>query len=167
MQTYPLQDQIDSWQFLLVLRAMFSLLPAAALTVFCQVVLAYNYSTVSEHCDDIYSFTGDAGLEAPTKVTNVTLMPASGSTPAYCAVTMYVDVFTGVEMYLPAAGKDWKGVYSAHGCGGSCGVMGLDYVYGYGAGPYGFDLLQRGYVASMTDMGHQNSNYPVRISASS
>jgi len=90
---------------------------------------------------------------------------ASGTTPAYCAVTMYVDVYTGVEMYLPAEGKDWKGVYSAHGCGGSCGVLGQDYVYGYGTGPYGAQLLERGYVASMTDMGHQNSDYAVGASS--
>jgi hypothetical protein len=139
----------------------FLLVEAAAILAVGQIVSAYNYSTVTEHCDDIYNFTGDAGLEAPTKVTNVTLIPASGTTPAYCAVTMYVQEYTGVELWLPAEGQDWKGVYSANGCGGSCGVLGLDYVYGYGTEPYGIDLLQRGYVTSMTDMGHQNSNYPV------
>jgi hypothetical protein len=78
---------------------------------------------------------------------------------------MYVDTYTGVEMYLPAEGKDWKGVYSAHGCGGSGGVLGLDYVYGYGTGPYGAQLLERGYVASMTNMGHSNSDYAVSASS--
>jgi hypothetical protein len=122
---------------------------------------AYNYSTVSEHCDDIWNFTCDAGLEARTQVPNATYTAASGTSPAYCAVTMYVDVYIRVEMYLLAEGKDWKGVYSAHGCGGPCRV--LDYVYGYGTGPYGAQLLGRGYLASMTDMGHQNSDYAVSV----
>jgi hypothetical protein len=78
---------------------------------------------------------------------------------------MYVDTYTGIEMYLPAQGKDWKGVFLAHGCGVSCGVLGLDYVYGYGAGPYSTQLLERGYVASMIDMGHQNSDYAVSASS--
>jgi hypothetical protein len=91
------------------------------LLAFGHSASAYNYSTVSEHCDDIWNFTGDAGLEARTEVTNVTYLAASGTTPAYCAVIMYVYVYTGIEMYLPAEGKDWKGVYSAHGCGGHAG----------------------------------------------
>ena len=139
-----------------------SLLSIAALVLaLCQSVSAYNYSTVTEHCDDIWSFTGDAGLEAITKVTNVTYIAPSGTTPAYCSVIMYVNGYTGIEIYLPAEGQDWKGVYSAHGCGGSCGILGLDYVYGYGSGPYGAQLLERGYVTSMTDMGHNNADYPV------
>jgi hypothetical protein len=95
-----------------------------------DIARAYNYSTVSEHCNDIWSFTGDAGLEAPTAVTNVTLVPANGTTPAYCSVAMTVDAYTGVVMYLLAEGKDWKGVFSSHGCGGSCGALVLDYAYG-------------------------------------
>jgi hypothetical protein len=124
-------------------------------------VLAYTYSTVSEHCSDLWSFSGDAGLEASTKVTNVTLIAASGTTPAFCSVTMYVEKYTGIVIYLPAEGKNWKGIFSSHGCGGSCGALGLEYVYGYGTKPYGFDLLERGYVTSMTDMGHKNSDYAV------
>jgi hypothetical protein len=88
----------------------------ALLVALGESASAYNYSTVSEHCDDIWNFTGDAGLEAPTKVTNVTYIAASGTTPAYCAVTMYVDTYTGVEMYLPAEGKIGGGS-SVHGCG--------------------------------------------------
>lgn len=121
----------------------------------------WNYSSVTEHCSDIYNFTGDAGFEAPTKVSSVTLIPASGTTPAYCEVTMYIESYTGALLYIPANGADWKGVYSANGCGGSCGIMGLDYVYGYGSGPFGADLLRRGYVASGTDMGHKNLDYAV------
>lgn len=130
----------------------------AGLLTACQAVQAYNVSSVSAHCDDIYSFTGDAGLEVSIQVTNVTYYAANGTVPAYCAVIMYAQNNTGIEMYLPAEGKDWKGVFSSHGCGGSCGALGLDYVYGYGRSPlgYGKDLLVRGYVASMTDMGHQN-----------
>lgn len=138
-------------------------LPFTAAILALPSVLAYTYSTVTEHCNDLYNFTGDAGLEAPTRVTNVTYVAASGATPAFCAVTMYMESFTGALVYLPAEGKDWKGTYSAHGCGGSCGVLGLEYVYGYGTGPYAFDLLQRGYVASMTDMGHSNSDYAVSL----
>lgn len=123
-------------------------------------VRAYNYSEVTEHCDDLWDFTGDAGLEAPTVVTNVTYIPGAqadeGYTPAYCSVTAYVQEHTGILLYFPAEGKDWKGIFASHGCGGSCGIMGLDYVYGYGSGPYGADLLRRGYIASMTDMGHTN-----------
>jgi hypothetical protein len=76
-----------------------------------DIARAYNYSTVSEHCNDIWSFTSDAGLEAPTAVTNVTLVPANGTTPAYCSVAMTVDAYTGVVMYLPAEGKDWKAYF--------------------------------------------------------
>jgi len=41
----------------------------ALLLAFSHSASAYNYSTGSDHCDDIWDFTGDAGLEAPTKVT--------------------------------------------------------------------------------------------------
>jgi hypothetical protein len=122
------------------------------------VAATWTYSSVEEHCSDIYSFTGDAGLEAQTVVTDVTLVPANGTTgtPAYCSVTAFVNEFTGILLWLPAKGADWRGIYSGHGCGGSCGATGLNYVYGYGSGPYGEDLLRRGYIASGTDMGHQN-----------
>lgn len=139
---------------------LLTLLPFLALV---PSSFAYNYSSVAEHCDDIWNFTGDAGLEAPTTVTNVTYVAASGTTPAYCQVTATVETYTGIELYIPAEGSDWKGIYSASGCGGSCGAMGLDYVYGYGSGPFGAQLLERGYVASMTDMGHKNSDYAVSL----
>lgn len=80
---------------------------------------------------------------------------------------MYVESYTGVEMYIPAERKDWNSIYSAHGCGGSCGALGLDYAHGYGTGPFGYDLLRSGYVASMTDMRHKNGDYAVKIPSKS
>jgi hypothetical protein len=148
----------SSSQFLAMLSHSFV---AVLLLALSHVTSAYNYSAVTRHCDDIWDFTGDAGLEATSTVTNVTYIAASGTTPAYCEVSMTVETYTGVLMYIPAEGKDWKGVFSSSGCGGSCGSVGLDYRYGYGDGPFGAQLLERGYVVSMTDMGHKNSDYAV------
>lgn len=122
------------------------------------VVDAYDYSTVTEHCASLWNYTLDPGYEAPMTVTNVTLIPAHNSIPAYCRVTGMVAQYTGVLILLPAYGEDWKGIYSAEGCGGSCGSYAyLDSPSGLSRGPIGESVIQQGYVSSATDMGHQNA----------
>jgi hypothetical protein len=120
---------------------------------------SWNYSTVTEHCQDLWNYTIDPGFECQTTVTNVTLIPAHNGVPSFCRVSAMVNQFTGVLLFLPAAGKDWKGTYSAEGCGGACGTTayGLEIVQGFGTGLTGEQVVQRGYVASTTDMGHQNA----------
>jgi hypothetical protein len=54
--------------------------------LFTAIVKAFNYSTVAEHCASLYNYTLDPGFEAPTVVTNVTLIPAHSGIPAYCRV---------------------------------------------------------------------------------
>jgi hypothetical protein len=46
----------------------------------------FNYSSVDEHCSDVWKFTGTE--EAPTVVTNVTYVAANTTdgTPAFCDV---------------------------------------------------------------------------------
>ncbi|KAF7556390.1 hypothetical protein G7Z17_g1431 [Cylindrodendrum hubeiense] len=116
------------------------------------------YHHVAEHCTDLYDFTGDAGLEAPTVVTNVTYIPADDDLdiPGYCEVYGYIDGYTKFGLALPAEGADWSGTFQSQGCGGSCGVLGLYYVYGYGSLGWAYDILKRGWIASSNDMGHQN-----------
>ena len=76
-----------------------SLLSASTLLLSAvSAVQAYDISTVTEHCGDIWNFTGDAGLETIVEVTNVTYVAANGSVPAYCSVTMYANEYTGIEM---------------------------------------------------------------------
>ncbi len=91
--------------------------------LFASVAAAeWKYSTVSEHCDIFYNYTIDPGLECRVKVTNVTLIPAHNDVPAYCRVTATAEQYTGLLLFFPADGKDWKGIYSAEGCGGACGT---------------------------------------------
>ncbi|KAJ5901919.1 feruloyl esterase [Penicillium taxi] len=135
----------------------FAVFPLAAVYAACTD-LDFDYSDVTEHCGDLFNFTGDAGLEAPTVVTNVTYIPADNETdvPAYCEVYGYIDGYTKFALALPAEGKDWSGNFQSQGCGGSCGILGLYYVYGYGSLGWAYDILKRGWIASSNDMGHEN-----------
>lgn len=80
------------------MRASFASSLFALLAIAARSASAFNYSTITEHCADIYHFTGDAGLEASTEVTDVTYIGASGATPAYCSVVMTIEKYTGVLM---------------------------------------------------------------------
>ncbi|KAK6063559.1 feruloyl esterase b [Seiridium cupressi] len=125
---------------------------------------AYNVSSTSEHCSDLFDFTGDAGLEAPTKVSNATYVPANTTSgiPAYCSILAHVETSGGDTRYLaylPADGSDWVGTFVAHGCGGSCGSLGLDYAYGYGSfgNGYGRDAVAMGFMIIQNDLGHDST----------
>ncbi|KFA82018.1 hypothetical protein S40288_09863 [Stachybotrys chartarum IBT 40288] len=124
---------------------------------------AYTGSNVPADCDILYQFTGDNGLEAPTKVIKVTSVAANATTgvPAHCYVEAQIDSLGGTTntvTYLPARGEDWVGTFVSSGCGGSCGATGLDYIYGYGSPlGYGKDALKKGFVINNNDMGHNNT----------
>lgn len=144
--------------------SLLTLLASSSLVAAVASASQFNVSTVNAHCEDIYAFTGDAGLEAPTKVVNVTLVPANTASgvPAYCSVLAKVASIGGSTTflaYLPASGGDWSGTFVQHGCGGSCGAVGLDYIYGYGYPSTGFgrDAVKKGYMISVNDMGHDNA----------
>lgn len=79
---------------------------------------SYNYSTTTEHCQDLWSYPGTE--EAPIIVSNVTYYAANSSdgTPAFCELTGQVAVYNGVVVRLPAEGKDWAGIIHQQGCGG-------------------------------------------------
>ncbi|GJC88662.1 putative esterase Atu5261 [Colletotrichum liriopes] len=147
------------------LRSLLVLGLGLSITSPAVAVPAFNYSSIAGHCNDLYDFTGDGGFEAPTKVVAVQAVPANSTTgvPAYCSVTAKIDSLDGITtavLYLPSEGEDWNGIVSGHGCGGSCGATGLDYVYGYGVSPvlgYGKEFLSQGYVIYNNDMGHNNT----------
>lgn len=77
------------------------------LALACSVSATWNYSSVGEHCTDIWDFTGDGkNNEAPTKVTTAQYVAANGTVPAYCEVTGVIDLDTTFEMRIPARGEE-------------------------------------------------------------
>jgi hypothetical protein len=98
-----------------VLLLVYGLIPLATSSPLKLSTRNFNYANVTEHCDDLWSFTGND--EAPMAVTNVTLYPANATdgTPAFCHVDGQVATYNGVSIRLPASGAIWAGFSSCRG----------------------------------------------------
>lgn len=82
-------------------------LASACLAISSTALASWNYSTVDEHCTDIWDFNGDGpGGEAPTRITTAQYVAPNGTTPAYCEVSGIIDLDTGFEMRIPALGRE-------------------------------------------------------------
>lgn len=90
--------------------------------------------------------------DAPTRLYNAKVVPANGTTPAYCHVTGYVAPQVGFDLKLPMAG--WNERILGLGCGGLCGNTELF----FDVLPRWRAPLERGYVTFGTDMGHRGAD---------
>ncbi|EPE06917.1 tannase precursor [Ophiostoma piceae UAMH 11346] len=126
----------------------------AVLGLAASALAQYTFSSVSEHCLDLFDFVGDSQKEAPTNVHYVSYIAANGTVPALCKVNGVIDQNIGFEIKLPADGSAWAGVWSQMGCEGTCGEI-IDSI-AIGAIPWDVDQLQRGWTSAVNDMGHTN-----------
>ena len=81
--------------------------------------------------------------EAPASVISSKLVAATGGMPEYCDVSGIVQPQIGFELRLPT--HDWNGRYFQVGCGGNCGLIGIDTCG---------DVLARDYAVAADNMGH-------------
>ncbi|MEO9198759.1 MAG: tannase/feruloyl esterase family alpha/beta hydrolase [Antricoccus sp.] len=95
-------------------------------------------------CQQLMTSTGND--EAPAKVTEAKVVPATGSVPAYCDVQAVVGSTIGYEVRLPVR-SGWNSKMLFIGCGGACGFLPLSAASDV--------YLADGYVTATTDMGHQ------------
>jgi hypothetical protein len=92
-----------------------------------------------------------SGLQdAPTQITEASLVNASVPIPEYCKVTGYVAPQVGIEVGFPTS---WNGKLIEMGCGGHCGLLEQWF-----SGPLGCAAaLRKGYVCLISDMGHKGT----------
>ncbi|MET0534545.1 MAG: tannase/feruloyl esterase family alpha/beta hydrolase [Steroidobacter sp.] len=79
----------------------------------------------------------------PTSLVSAKLIPASNGTEEYCAVNGYIQPQIQFEVRLPS--KRWNGRYFQVGCGGFCGVIGINNCA---------DALAADFVVAAHNMGH-------------
>jgi feruloyl esterase len=82
-------------------------------------------------------------LAVPAMLISSKRIPAAGKLPEYCQVTGVIQPQIQFEMRLPT--KSWNGRYYQVGCGGFCGVIGID-----GCDP----ALAADFVVAAQNMGH-------------
>lgn len=102
----------------------------------------------------------DLNPRLPPVPSGALLVPASGSTPAYCLVT-------GSVMTNPSTGKtanfglalplNWNNKFMFSGCGGLCGVVFQTTPDDARGGGYPPDALAKGYAIAATDDGHASA----------
>lgn len=81
--------------------------------------------------------------EAPLSILSARLVAAGAGSGEYCAVNGYIQPQIQFEVRLPA--KNWNGRYFQVGCGGFCGVIGIDNCA---------DALAADFVVAAHNMGH-------------
>lgn len=80
---------------------------------------------------------------APTAIIAAKAVAASGTTPAYCDVTGYVEPQVQFELKLPTT--TWNGRYYQTGCGGFCGNVPISSCA---------DALNQNFAVAAEDQGH-------------
>src|SRR3984893_6890781 len=96
---------------------------------------------------------GLATLSIPnTTITSATMVPATGSTPAYCNVFVTVAPQTDIQVQLPT---NWKGRYLHLGGAGFDGTIPTT-----APASYNVNLLADGYAIGASNGGHRAAQYP-------
>jgi hypothetical protein len=96
---------------------------------------------------------GLTALSIPnTTITSATMVPAAGSTPAYCNVLATVAPQTDIQLQLPA---NWKQRYLHLGGGGFDGRIATN-----APASYNVNLLAEGYAVGASNGGHRGAQYP-------
>jgi Tannase and feruloyl esterase len=97
--------------------------------------------------------TGLASLSIPnTTITGLTMVPASGSTPAFCNVTATVAPQTDIRVQLPT---NWKGRYLHLGGAGFDGRIPTT-----APASNNVNLLAEGYAIGASNGGHRAAQFP-------
>jgi feruloyl esterase len=87
-----------------------------------------------------------------TTITGLTMVPATGSTPAYCNVLATVAPQTDIQLQLPT---NWKGRYLHLGGGGFDGRIPTN-----APASNNVNLLAEGYAIGASNGGHRAAQYP-------
>ena len=87
-----------------------------------------------------------------TTITSATMVPATGSTPAYCNVLATVAPQTDIQVQLPA---NWENRYLHLGGGGFDGRIPTS-----APASYNVNLLAEGYAIGASNGGHRAAQYP-------
>jgi len=96
---------------------------------------------------------GLASLSIPnTTITSATMVPATGSTPAYCNVFATVAPQTDIQVQLPT---NWKSRYLHLGGAGFDGTIPTT-----APASYNVNLLAEGYAIGASNGGHRAAQYP-------
>jgi Tannase and feruloyl esterase len=96
---------------------------------------------------------GLASLSIPnTTITSAAMVPANGSTPAYCNVLATVAPQTDIQVQLPTK---WKSRYLHLGGGGFDGTIARN-----APASYNVNLLAEGYAIGASNGGHRAAQYP-------
>ena len=121
--------------------------PASAGWVLAVAVLGLGKAFATTPC------AGLVTLSIPnTAITSAAIVPATGSTPAYCNVLATVAPQTDIQVQLPAI---WKGRYLHLGGGGFDGVIPTT-----APASYAVNLLAQGYAVGASNGGHRAAQYP-------
>lgn len=123
-----------------------NLLPSMVFLAFFLLGSTAPVEAAPASCDALDRADFSTITDAPTQITQVTLVPEEGGLPAYCRVKGYVGRSVGMEMALPLS--SWNGKFLQVGCGGFCGEIHLQ-----SCNP----ALRRGYACLATDMGHKST----------
>lgn len=126
-----------------VIQFLFSALFAVAFFV----SPAQGQVSPAERCQSLEGgrFTSLPG--APTYIVKATYRPAAAGKRAACLVEGYVNPTVNFAVLMPAEG--WNGRYLVRGCGGSCGIVAIDFMCSR--------HLQDGFACLHTDMGHRST----------
>src|SRR5580704_10728955 len=126
-----------------VVLAMMAL---AAISGLAEAAPSATESVEVKQCEALASTDFSRIQDAPTQITEAILIKRKDDLPAHCQVKGYVTPQVGFEIRLPV--DNWNGKFMETGCGGSCGVITIDWLC---PGP-----LQKGYACITTDMGHED-----------
>ena len=97
--------------------------------------------------------TGLGSLSIPnTTITGVTMVPAAGSTPAFCNVFATVAPQTDIQVQLPT---NWKGRYLHLGGAGFDGMIPTT-----APASHNVNLLGEGYAIGASNGGHRAAQFP-------
>lgn len=94
-------------------------------------------------CERLVDEDFTKAADAPFSVLSAKLVAASGDSAEYCAVSGYIQPQIQFEVRLPS--KSWNGRYFQTGCGGFCGVIGINSCA---------DALAEDFVVAAHNMGH-------------
>jgi hypothetical protein len=103
----------------------------------------------SAHCTALASADFSQVTDAPTQVTRASMVdPGRHGEPAYCRILAYITPQVGIELRLPAHGRNGK--FLTVGCGGLCGEINAEQCE---------FAVRRGYACIASDMGHNSTGY--------
>lgn len=106
-----------------------------------------NVSEQERACSALASADFSAIPDAATQITEVKMMKAEKSIPAFCMVKGYVAPSVGIKLGLP---PNWNRKFMEVGCGGTCGIV--DNAFSEGDACEA--ALRKGYACIATDAGH-------------